>query len=94
MGTLGDWAFVAFVATFWGAFFLPLRGLMSSRKFSLKEVWAKANFIPSFFDGWFIGILIAFHWRAFHWPLILVTVAAFIVAGLATSRKLNPRPIR
>jgi len=94
MGTLGDWAFVALAATLWGAFFSPLRDVMSGHKFSVKVKCAAANFIPSFFYGCFVGILIVFHWRAFQWPLILITAAAFIVAGIAMSRKLPPRPIQ
>jgi glucan phosphoethanolaminetransferase (alkaline phosphatase superfamily) len=93
MGTAGDWALVVFVAMVCGLF-LPLRALASGRKLSDREVWAASNFIPSFFYGVWIGILIAFHWRAFRWPLIPITVAALIVAGIAMSGKLHARAVR
>jgi hypothetical protein len=88
MGALTDWLLVLCVAIFLGAY-KPLRLIVSGRKFRDENFWAAADLIPSVFFGFFLGIMIAFHWRAFRWPLILITLAAFLAATIAGSSRLK-----
>jgi hypothetical protein len=91
MGTYKDWILVVLVTIFWGVY-KPLRMVMSGRKLSDSGFWASADLVPSTFFGFYIGIMIAFHWGAFRWPLVLITAAAFIAAGIAMSAKLKAGP--
>jgi hypothetical protein len=91
MGTYKDWILVALVAVFWGAY-KPLRMVISGRKPSDGGFWDSADVVPSVFFGFFIGIMIAFHWGAFRWPLVLITVAAFFASVKAMSSKLPKTP--
>jgi hypothetical protein len=91
MGTYKDWILVACATIFWGVC-KPLLMVMSGRKLSDSSFWASADVVPFAFFGFFNGIMIAFHWGAFRWPLVLITVAAFIAACIAMSAKLPKAP--
>jgi len=67
---------------------------MSGHKLSDSGFWDSADVVPSTFFGFYIGIMIAFHWGAFRWPLVLITAAAFIAAVIAMSSKLKTHPAR
>ncbi len=93
MGTYKDWLLVALVTIFWGVC-KPLLMVMSGRKLSEINFWASADVVPYTFFGFYTGIMIAFHWGAFRWPLVLITVVAFIAACIAMSSKLKAHPAR
>jgi hypothetical protein len=86
MGTYKDWILVVLVAIFWGTY-KPLRMVMSGHKLSDNGFWDSADVIASTFFGFFLGIMIAFHWAAFRWPLVLITVVAFFAATRAMTTK-------
>ena len=81
MGTTSEWMWVAVSAIFWGGWML----LFASRKNGLSLLSVLALTPASL---WF-GLVLTFHSRAFHWPLILLTGASLV--GAAVLGKMSGR---
>jgi hypothetical protein len=92
MGTYKDWILVALVTIFWGVYKPVLRAI-TGRKLLDSGFWASMDAVPLTFFGFFTGIMIAFHWAAFRWPIVVVTLAAFIAALIAMSAKKRTHPV-
>ncbi len=93
MGTLREWALVAFAGIFWTAF-EALRVIVSGRKLLDKNARSLTNLIANAVLGCFIGILIAFRRQAFRWPIVLITIPVFIgvvIAGRAKAKAQTTR---
>jgi len=78
MGTLSEWMWVAFSAVFWGGWML----LWGTR-------WTEIEPGRSFFYVFGLalcslefGVGVTFHWQAFHWPLLFLTVASFVTGAV------------
>ena len=77
MGTAGDWKSAVLWGLFWGAGMLAFTAY-TRRKSHIVPALSVADALGWAFMGLWWGIVITFHSRAFHWPLILLTCATFI----------------
>ena len=78
MGTASEWMSVAFSAIFWGGWML-LWGSPRTRDgidSDLSLVYVLGLALASL--GFGLGV--TFHWRAFRWPLVLLTATTFVGA--------------
>jgi hypothetical protein len=87
VGTAGEWMSVAFSAIFWGAWML-LWGSDAQIKSGLSFLYVLGLFLASL--GF--GLVVTFHWRAFRWPLILLTGTSLV--GAAALGQLARRKLR
>ncbi len=77
MGTERDWMSVAFFAIFWGGGMLVWEALRKSDA-HIKPALVFMDVLSWTLAGLCYGIGVTFRWQAFHWPLILLTVATFV----------------
>jgi hypothetical protein len=86
MGTASDWMSAAFGAILWGAGMFALRevGERVSPKLSFMY------FLRLTLASLLFGLLSAFHWRAFHWPLVLFT--GVFIMSLVVGKFVGRRP--
>lgn len=85
MGTAGEWMWVAFSAIFWGAWML-MWGSDAQIKSGLSLLYVLGLSLASLA----FGLVVTFHGRAFHWPLVLLTGASLVgatVLGQSARRK-------
>ena len=80
MGTARDWISVAVVAFGWGGLML-LRGTLRRRKAQVIPAISVVETIGCALWGLGFALILTFHLQAFRWPLILLTIAAFIGGG-------------
>ena len=77
MGTISDWVRVLLAGGFWGGW-MAFWSAQRRGNTNLKPTWLKSDIFSWAFMGLWFGIVTTFHWhRAFHWPLVLITVASF-----------------
>jgi hypothetical protein len=81
MGTASDWM----SAVFWGMLWAAGMLLLNRRTRRIKPALSLADVLAAVFFGLGFGLGITFHWRAFHWPLILFIVVTFVVGGVFAS---------
>jgi hypothetical protein len=89
MGTAGDWISVGFSAVFWGGWML-LWGRYWRSDTHIKPVLSFVYVLGLALASLWFGLVVTFHWRAFQWPLILLTVASIVgaaVVGRSARRK-------
>ena len=88
MGTINEWLRVLVASALWG-------GIMAWRDAS-KEPLNKTRrgwvlfAVDHMTGGLLIGILLVFQWRAFHQPVVYITVAALagmVISGLFVRRE-------
>jgi hypothetical protein len=81
MGTASDWMWVAFYDLFWGGGMLVWETLRKSDE-NIRPALSLADVLSWALLGLGFGIGTTFHWKAFHWPLVLFLVVAFVVGGV------------
>ena len=89
MGTASDWKWVAFLTIFYGGAMLLWEAVGRTYR-DIKPVLLPWDVLTWTFGGVGFGLVTTFHWEAFHWPLILPTVAtstAFVLAAWWPKRK-------
>lgn len=87
MGTASDWMSVAFSAIFWGGWMLLWRSDAHMKR-GLSLLYVLGLALASL---WF-GLVVTFHWRAFYWPLILLTgtsLVGAVVVGRSARRRIR-----
>src|SRR5205809_8036691 len=92
MGTARDWMEVLLSGALWGMLFLYVSDRKSS---NIKPTLSLLSTSFYAFAGLLFGLWSTFRWKAFRWPLILVTVSAlvgFAVAGRLYRRASTSRP--
>jgi hypothetical protein len=82
MGTTSEWIQVLLAGGFWGGFMMLWSARQRASK-NLKPTWLIEEAFSWALMGLWFGVVTTFHWRrAFHVPLVFVTVAAFAGACL------------
>lgn len=81
MATASDWVSVAFWGLFWGGGMLVWETLRRNDE-NIKPTLTLADVLSWTLLGLGFGIGTTFHWKAFHWPLILFIVIAFVGGGI------------
>jgi|HubBroStandDraft_1064217.scaffolds.fasta_scaffold374933_2 hypothetical protein len=83
MGTASDWISAAFWGVvLWGGWMLFWEA-HSRRERNIKPLLSIMDVLGWTLAGLGFGIVTVFHWKAFHWPLILFLVATEAGAGIA-----------
>ena len=94
MGTAKDWMGVLLSGGFWGGAML-LFHVFDRKSSKMKPALSPPGVLLYAFAGLFYGLLVSFHWQAFHWPLVLVTVSALVgmvLVGWFSRRSQPSRP--
>ena len=89
MGTWRDWVWVGFLAVFWGGWML-LSGRYWTSDTHIKPAMSFVFLLGLALASLFFGLVMTFHWQAFQWPLVLLTVASVVgaaVVGRSARRK-------
>jgi hypothetical protein len=92
MGTANDWITVAVVGVLWAGGML-LCEILSRHDKSIKSILSLANVLGLLLCGQGVGLGSALLWKAFHWPIILLSALAFVGGAVFTrlgKRKLSP----
>jgi hypothetical protein len=91
MGTASDWIWVAFGTVFYGGGML-LWETIGRADSNVKPALSPRDVLSWTLGGLAFGLVTTFHWEAFHWPLVLLTVISFAVGVLAARwAKRTPR---
>ena len=92
MGTTGEWLQVLLMGGFVGGVMAwgPAHRRASANR---NPAWRIGDVIDWALMGLAFGIVVTFHWRAFHRPLVFVTVAVFAVAFLVGWIRRKKRPL-
>jgi hypothetical protein len=92
MGKVWEWFTVAILGLGWGAFML-FWTVRKRKQAQIKPVLLPSDIFLWALMGIFFGLVSTFHWRAFHWPLLLPTLSSFAIgvlaAGSSSSRKVQ-----
>jgi hypothetical protein len=88
MGTAGDWMSVVFWGMFWAAGMMLWEARRRNAE-NIKPVLSLPEVLGVIFAGLGVGLGTTFHWRVFHWPLILFMAACF--AGLTVFGRIAKR---
>jgi len=79
MGTASEWMLVALAALFWGGWML-LWDFPRRSDAHIKPGLSFLSVLGLAFASLGFGLMATFHWRAFRWPLILLTVGSLVGA--------------
>jgi len=81
MGTSSEWMWVAFSAIFWGGWML-LWGTSRKSDAHVNPDLSFLHVLGLILASFGFGFVMTFHWRAFHWPLILLTGSSYVGAAV------------
>ena len=76
MGTAREWVSVVVAAIFWGGWML-IWSTRKRRKAHIEPVLSVVDVVGWALAGVSFGLATTFGWRAFHWPLVLLSGATF-----------------
>lgn len=85
MGTASEWMYAAFGGIFWGAGMFALREVGERVSSKLSFMY----FLRLTLASLCFGLFFAFRWRAFHWPLVLLT--GVFIMGLVVGKFVGRR---
>lgn len=93
MGTTKEWIEVLLSGGFWGAWMIGWSAHKRASENLKPSLCIRDIFSWALMGLWF-GVVVTFHWqRAFHMPIVLVTIAAFVggcLVAVVGSKKTRP----
>jgi hypothetical protein len=90
MGSLEQWLLVVLSSFFWAGWMSVLEG-RRRKAAKLEPMQFRTIILRWILPGLTFGFLFEFRWRAFHFPLVFVTVGIFVL-DFATARVMRETP--